>query len=249
MKDNELLFLGSGAADWTYNARLYKLYFRRNCALLLNGNLLIDCGPHIYDFADKNGMTHLYDNVTHVLISHGHPDHFNIENIEKLPRNITVGCEDSIYLKIRHLPLSHIDLPLHTAVKFGDYTVTSVLANHGSTYNFIIETGDGKKIFYGLDSGPFISSTWEELKKHKFDIMILDCTEGKMPNTEGFGHNSVDMVEKQIREIKENGMLTENGIIVASHFSRKSMPGPKKTEKIVREIGAVAAYDGMKINF
>ena len=56
----ELLFLGTGAADWNISKRVEGEFFRRFSSALVDGALLIDPGPHIFDFAEKNGTPELF---------------------------------------------------------------------------------------------------------------------------------------------------------------------------------------------
>ena len=76
---SDLLFLGTGAADW--NIADKKDFFRRNSATLLNNELMLDCGSHIFDFAESTGNVNLYDNVTDILITHNHYDLFSKDSV------------------------------------------------------------------------------------------------------------------------------------------------------------------------
>ncbi len=84
---NKILFLGTGANDWLIEKRMPGTYFRRYTAALVNGELLIDCGPHIYDYVEECGDPHLLDNVKTVVITHRHSDHFSPASLMRLARN------------------------------------------------------------------------------------------------------------------------------------------------------------------
>ena len=90
---SEILFLGTGAADWKIEDK--GAFFRRNSAALINGELMLDCGAHIFDFAESAGNDELYTNVKNIIITHGHADHFCRESVLKLAENqkIRVGCD------------------------------------------------------------------------------------------------------------------------------------------------------------
>ena len=89
---SQLLFLGTGAADWNINDK--GDFFRRNSAALLNGELMLDCGSHIFDFAESTGNPALYDTVTDIIITHDHYDHFCRESVIRIAdrQKIRVGC-------------------------------------------------------------------------------------------------------------------------------------------------------------
>lgn len=76
---SKILFLGTGADDWDIKNR--EGFFRRNSAALLNSNLMIDCGRHIFDFAECEGQKGLYDNVSDIIITHSHGDHFQVASV------------------------------------------------------------------------------------------------------------------------------------------------------------------------
>ena len=51
----KLTFLGTGAADWDINQYDAMPEFRRFSSALVNDDLLIDPGPHIFHFCEQNG--------------------------------------------------------------------------------------------------------------------------------------------------------------------------------------------------
>ena len=80
----ELLFLGTGAADWDIRKADASPDFRRFSSLLADGRLLIDPGPCVYEFEKTFGYDGLYRNVTDVILTHPHGDHFSRETLDKL---------------------------------------------------------------------------------------------------------------------------------------------------------------------
>lgn len=79
---NRLLFLGTGAADWDISCK--GDFFRRNSAVLVNNRLIIDCGAHIFDFAESIGRPDLYQDVSDILITHHHADHCCKDSVHRL---------------------------------------------------------------------------------------------------------------------------------------------------------------------
>lgn len=86
----KIRFMGTGAAD--FSPRLatefrYALDKNARCSssVLIDDTIPIDCGPHVLDAFQIQGIS--LEQVTDLLITHFHDDHFNRENIEKLTIN------------------------------------------------------------------------------------------------------------------------------------------------------------------
>ena len=254
---DEILFLGTGAADWEIENK--GVFFRRNSAALINFELMVDCGGHIFDFAESINEDNLYKNVTDIIITHNHSDHFCKDSVIKLAeaRKIRVGCNKQIRDIIGEHP--NIEFVLFTpfeAKKMGKYEVVPLLANHqmvidgdACAFHYIINTPDRKKIFYGLDGAWLLRPSWEVMKKYKFNLMVFDCTVGDRDDWRLFEHNTVPMLRMIVEGIKIADILEDNGMLVASHLARSLHDSHEQTKKILKEINMITAYDGMKLIF
>jgi phosphoribosyl 1,2-cyclic phosphodiesterase len=82
----KLTFLGTGAADWHYPLQSdgISTSYRRFCSAIIDGSLLIDPGPHIFDYAEKTDQPDLFNRVKYVIVTHSHGDHFNVDSIKRL---------------------------------------------------------------------------------------------------------------------------------------------------------------------
>ena len=89
----------------------------------------------------------------------------------------------------------------------------------------------------------------EEMKKHKFDIMVFDCTVGDSVDWRFFEHNTIPMLRMMVEGIKMTDMLEDNGLLVASHLARTLHDSHEETTQILQEINMLTAYDGMKLKF
>lgn len=256
MKDT-LLFLGTGAADWKMEHKATHADFRRYCAALVNDDLMIDCGPHIFDFAESCGNPDLYQNVQDILITHGHSDHFRAESVLKLAENqkIRLYCDRFTREKVgEHENITFVSLSPYKRRRVGRYLVTPLLANHDEVitrtkkaYHYIIQTPDGREIFYGLDGAWFLRPSWQEMLKHHFDLMVFDCTVGDSDDWRLFEHNTIPMLRKMAAEIKDKGLVKEGGQLVASHMARTLHKSHEDTAAVLKEMDMIAAYDGLKI--
>lgn len=254
----ELVFLGTGAADWSMEHKSAG-FFRRNSAALLNRDLMIDCGPHIFDFAESMHEKALYDTVTDVIITHSHSDHFCRESILTLAdrQKIRVGCDGHMRGLIGNHPnIAFVSFAPFETANVGRYRITPLLANHHvvcsgdeCAFHYIIETETGKTIFYGLDGAWMLRPSWEIMKQHRFDLMVLDCTVGDRSDWRLFEHNTIPMVRMIVEGIRSENMLAENGVIAASHLARTLHENHEKTVQILNETGVLTAYDGRKIVF
>ena len=90
----KLTFLGTGAADWDINQYDAMPKFRRFSSALVNDDLLIDPGPHVFHFAEKNGTPDLLDGVKNIIVTHSHGDHFCPETVAQLceGRDCIIWC-------------------------------------------------------------------------------------------------------------------------------------------------------------
>jgi len=252
-----LLFLGTGAADWRLEHKETYADFRRYSAALVNDDLMIDCGPHIFDFAQSFSQPALYENVTDVLITHSHRDHFCRESVLCLAEGhrLRLACDRDTMKKVgEHPHIEYVLLSPYKRRRMGRYTITPLLANHDvittrtkKAYHYIIKTPGGKEIFYGLDGAWYLRPTWKEMLNHTYDLMIFDCTVGDSDDWRLFEHNTIPMLRKMVKEIKEKNLLRDGGRLVASHMARTLHVSREDTTAILREMDMIAAYDGLRL--
>lgn len=252
---SEMLILGSGAADWTERSK--DGFYRRNAAALVNRELLLDCGSGIWDFT--RSFRGALDGVTDVLVTHGHEDHFQLWSLLELAktRALRIAGDGELRGLIGSLPgVTFIPLTPYVPVEIGRYRVTPVLANHDvvsrgtrRAYHYIIDTPDGKTLLYALDGAWFLCPTWEEMRRHMYDLMVLDCTVGDCDDWRLCEHNTIPMLRLLTRQMRAQKMLRRGGQIVASHFSRDLHGSHEETAHILEAFGVRAAFDGMRIEF
>ena len=260
----KLLFLGTGAADWNIAQKAQYFAergeFRRFSSTLIDDCLLVDPGPHIFDFERDGNYDDLYKNVKTVLITHSHGDHFSPNTVRKLAD--TTGCTffgDAACLSKLSRTLESIDgicfKVIGTTETFTDngYTFISCHSNHSTpepgetTRNYTIIAPDGKKLFYGLDSGPFRCESWDAIRKSAFDAAILECTTGDLLGDDRiFGHSSLPWILYSLHTMYKQGMLKENAKVIIDHMARTLHDPQPLLEQRIRESGSniTVAYDG-----
>lgn len=196
-------FLGTGAADWNIQNRVEGEEFRRFSSVLVDGELLIDPGPHIFDYAEKSGQPDLFAHVKDIIVTHSHGDHFTPATVARLCSGhaCTLWADGTIIRPLMAVlgaeAAREIDFRPVTPcrpIPVGDYLITPLRANHGTdnpgeqTLNYIVER-DGKRFFYGLDSGRIMYDAFCAFRKLRFDAMIFEATIGDVPDDDRiFGH-------------------------------------------------------------
>ncbi|MBQ1233523.1 MAG: hypothetical protein IIX86_08325, partial [Clostridia bacterium] len=145
----KLTFLGTGAADWNIAAYDSMPFFRRNSSALIDGTLLIDPGPHVFHFAEKNGTPDLLDGVKNIIVTHSHGDHFCPETVVRLcrDRDCTLWCSPEC-MKVLGEKLGNDGVfginfrstEIGKTYDIDGYTVTPLRANHFATPGEIART-------------------------------------------------------------------------------------------------------------
>ncbi len=258
----ELLFLGTGAADWSPKHKGGKLYRRVSSALVCD-DLLIDPGPSIYEFAEDCGSPDLYKNVKNVILTHCHSDHFNAKTLIRLTKEsnheLHFWAQPAAYEKLcaaaetdEKLPVFHLMTPGKPET-VGDYEIIPCYANHGDLpegdipLNYIVKK-DGRSFFYGTDSGWLMYETYKKIKKAKPNALIFECTTGYAPGDERiFGHTSAAMIGIMMESIVAQKATADDCKYYATHMARTLHGSHEDSIALLAPFGVTPAYDGLKI--
>jgi phosphoribosyl 1,2-cyclic phosphate phosphodiesterase len=252
----ELVFLGTGAADFNIDERQEGELFRRLTTAQINEDLLIDCSPHVSDYLEKNNAD--ISTVAHILLTHLHSDHYAPQQLQSLfKKEVCLWTEPQTHCQLaRELPhFAKGVLKPFEKTQVGDYEVIAVPANHAVTdktqvpLHYIISK-DNQRLFWGCDGSWLLTDTWLEIKKYQYDVMVLDGTLG---NAEGdyriFEHNNLRMIKEMVATIKALHILKPGGQIIISHLSKYAHKTHDALQKEMEAYGVLVAYDGFKINF
>ncbi len=258
----ELLFLGTGAADWAVEDFVEGTEYRRWSSTLIDGELLIDPGPHIFHFAETTGRHDLFNGIKNVIITHSHGDHFNPQSALKLSRISAPtfygdeACLRKLRAKLTEEELSEISfvaLECFETVELGKYRVTSFPSNHltsdkdEKTRNYMVEA-DGKRLFYGLDGAWMLTAVWNAIRGLRFDAMVLELTIGDLPgNYRTFSHMSIPMLEIMLATFRENGCLDDGSAVYCSHMAKNLHSEHEALKARLSPMGVTPAYDGFSI--
>ncbi len=251
----KLLYIGTGAADWTSRAGARDGVMRRFTCALVDDTLLIDLAPTTpHDLFGGGGAL---SGVTDILYTHSHDDHYDADTLAALAAGhpLHVWVSSDFAPRIPQIP----DVEVHvltpgTSVKIGKYTVTPLRANHRlsahpgeQALHYVIDDGT-RRIFWGADGSWLPTDTWYALRNMRpYDRIVLDGTLGEARGDHRiFEHNSLPMIRLMAETMRAEGCLAPDGRICLTHFSRDSHEPPHMMEKNLTEEGFYAALDDME---
>lgn len=260
MENFELLFLGTGAADWAWHPAEEVRYdtsgaIRRTSSLLLDGKYLIDPAPEAYFFASEVLKLDL-SGLQGIFLTHRHKDHLCYESLKKFieaaDEPVRFYCHETTvpYLELDDdMQKRLIICPVKAGqtVEVGDMKVLILSANHTGyapgevPVHYVFEKGD-KRFLYGLDGGWYTCDTWDILLETKLDMAVVDGTVGGAKTDYRIcSHNTLAMIELLVASMKECSILKEDSRIVLSHLAR-TLHGPNEDYR-----DWTVAQDGMRL--
>lgn len=242
--------------------------YRSRSQVLINDNLLFDFGPDSFYHAMAYDID--LSKIETVLLTHSHMDHFypldlilrgvpyaydrdknkmdlyGNEKCESMYQQMLDTEDDSANLR------DCIDFKLtkaFEAFKAYDYDILPLKAQHDPRENCLLYSltdKDGKRLFYGTDTGDITEETWNHIKFLYFDVVSLDCTMGGTPGCKShMGIEENILIRNKMLEI---GCADENTKFVITHFSHNGCLLHDELEERVKDIGFIVAYDGMVLD-
>ena len=258
---SSILFLGTGAADWNPALASSDPAFRRLTAAKVNDDLMIDCGPCVFEFASTFGYDGLYRGVKDILVTHSHGDHFTPANIARLAEEADGTVTVHGYPTVEKLlpvsdKLKFEPVTLCVPFTFGRYTVQALPANHCTAdpeeqpvHYIVTDNADGKTFFWGCDGAWLYNRCYHVMRKMKFDAMIFDCTVGDLEHDfRMFEHNNIRMVEEMVKSLVGClHVLNDGGQLYVNHMARTLHTDHETLEKRLAPMNIIPARDNMTI--
>ncbi|MBR2024439.1 MAG: hypothetical protein IKA02_01375 [Clostridia bacterium] len=219
----KILFLGTGAADYTGNEK----ELRRNSSALIDGVILIDPNSYVPDAIKEFNVD--VSKIKYVINTHRHCDHYNEETVKYL---VSQGA-------------TFIDTKAGDIIDIGEYRILALRGNHTvPTCHFIIEH-DGKRMFYGLDGGWLMYEEIDAIWRRGVDLAVFDATVGFVEGDYRiFEHTSLNMILEMKKSIN-----TAIKKYVISHMAYTLHTDHATLEKEMKKHGIITAYDGLEIEF
>ena len=234
-----LTLLGTGAADGWPNphcrcascagARAVGT-LRGQTAALLDGTLLLDCGPEAPHAAQRAGLD--LTGLRHVLLTHAHPDHcapaFLLFRawVSDTPLDVLGPPETVEQARMWVAPDSAVRFvavapgETHT---LGAYDVRVLAAAHGTPGSCVLYdvTGPGGRLLYATDTGPLPGATVDGVEGAAFDVVLLEETFGDHV-THGTDHLDLRTFPDQLRRLRAARAVTPDTDVVAVHLSHRN---------------------------
>lgn len=267
--------LGTGSADGWPNAfctcaacqsALQSGRLRGPTSALVDGRLLLDCGPETPRSALRSGEN--LAGVTHLLVTHAHPDHS--APMALLSRRwagrrepLTLIGPESVLAAWRpwagpegaSAQVGFVTVEPGDELDADGYRVRVLEARHQvwqprDALLYDITAADGQRLLYATDTGRLPPSSRDAVAGAAFDVVLIEATFG---DRAGPGHptspphdDHLDLagLSDELRLLRANGAVVRRTDVVAVHLSHHS---PPDLESRLRRLGARVVDDGTEL--
>ena len=268
----EVLLLGTGAADGWPNAwcRCASCRWARSTgtlrgttSALVDGRLLLDCGPDAPRQADRAGVG--LAEVRTLLLTHAHPDHLApaallARSWARPDGRLRVFGPGSAIDACRHWVGPHDDVSLEPlsagdVVEVDGFLVRALPASHdaGTTTDpaddlardavlYDLTAPDGSRLLYATDTGPLPESTVAAVSGAAYDVALVEETFGRRSD-HGTGHLDLITFPRELARLRQVGAIGDATQVVAIHLGHHNPPGDE-LDRVFASWGARAGYDG-----
>lgn len=265
-KQVDLLFLGTGAANWPrryppLQKKLSRGEVRGMSSMLVNGHLLVDCGPTVLDVMKRYDVNPAA--VSDILLTHTHSDHLHPGSIEAIANARDNGLGP---LRFWGDPAALTQVPdsdriekrpvgVERPFSIDTFTVTGLASNHyvedskETCLIYLIETAE-TSLLYATDTGWLPTHTSIYLRKKRLDAVIWDATMGEgTGDPRIFGHNDLTMIRHMNQTLAGQKVLKPDAKSILTHLAKNLHPAHETLEKRLLPEGLIPAYDGMAVVF
>lgn len=263
-REVSLLFAGTGAADHPWK-KIGAPGIRGSACMLLNGHILLDAGVTAFTQLTRYGVK--MDEITDLLVTHTHIDHFDPAAIGEILRHRSPGVPD---LQIRCSPEGAallaekglagrgcrvISLEPEETFQLGEIRVTSLPSNHmikerpAEKTMWYLFRMTGGNLLYALDGAWITTRAAEILRDVVLDWAVWDATVHQAGDWRSFEHNDLEMVRMIRQALLTRGTVTEKTIHILTHFARTLWPDEETAKGIVEASQMQMARDGMELRF
>jgi len=225
---------------------------RGQTAVLVDGALLLDCGPETPRAAERAGVD--LTGLRHVLVTHPHPDHcapallLFRSWIGDGPLDF-VGPADVIEAARMWVPpdssVSFRTVAPGDRLTLGSYDIAVLAAEHDGDAVLYDVSASGSRLLYATDTGPLPTAVLDAVRGAAFDLVFLEETFGDH-TSHGTDHLDLATFPEQVRRLREVGAVIEHTDVVAVHLSHHNPPTPELNRRLAAW-GARAVDDGSRV--
>lgn len=248
---------------------------RLRTSFRIDSKMMIDLGADAAIQAVRYGD---FTQLEHVLITHTHDDHLcahmmmqafwcrdrektlNFYFTDKAYEIVEKWRNNSWILKGK-VPEWEKDgivafhrLEYFTRYEINGIGVTPFEGNHRGNMGensamYLLELPDGRKLFYGLDSGAYTEKTLGKLKEHKIDIFISEASMGTAGRHPAGQHLCVEEVKELAVCLAEQGTIDESSQLFLTHISHRTSHTDmiKAVNDLKFPVKTTVCYDGIKL--
>ena len=240
----DVLFLGTGAADYDW-ARYGRPGVRGSCAALLDGRILLDCGPTVPRAFPRCGADPRA--LREVWFTHSHGDHCNPAAVASL---LAARGPRAAPLRLRGTPplLARLRaaLPARPGGRFETvpfaplapfrargWRVVPLPANHATEdpaetpVHFFVR-GRRRNLLYALDGAWITTAARRALGRTRLDLLVWDATLRASGDGRLFEHNDLGMVRTLAARLAADGVLGPASVQILDHLSREHWRGVRR---------------------
>lgn len=257
------------------DARRHPENQRLRTSFRVDKKMLIDLGADATVQAERYGD---FTELEHVLVTHTHDDHLNGHMMMQAfwgrsrEKTLHFYFTDNAYDIVEKwrsnswilkgkVPEWEKDgiVAFHRLEYFTRYEINGIgvipfEGNHRGNMGensamYLLELPDGRKLFYGLDSGVYPEKTLGMLKDYKIDIFVSEASMGTAGKHPGGQHLCVEEVKQLAEILFAQGTLNESSRLFLAHIShRTSHPDMiKAVNELNFPVKTTVCYDGIRV--
>jgi adenosylcobinamide kinase/adenosylcobinamide-phosphate guanylyltransferase len=228
---------------------------RGQTSALVDGTLLLDCGPETPRAAERAGVD--LTGLRHVLITHRHPDHCSpafllfrswvgdgpLDLVG--PPEVVEACREWV---APDAAVNFVAAHPGDRLELGDYDVRVLPAHHGESGSSVLYdvSAPSGRLLYATDTGPLPDAAVDAVARAAFDVVLMEETFGDFVG-HGTDHLHLATFAEQVRRLRDAGAVTDGTDLVAVHLSHHNPP----TDELNRRLatwGARAVDDGTRVS-
>ena len=223
-------------------------------SVLVDGRLLLDCGPAAPMQAARFGAD--LAGVETVLVTHAHNDHldpsFLMHRSWITDAPLRVVGPDALIARCREWldpAQAAVELVRVTAgdeLQLGAYRVRVLPATHEAFGEAVLyRVSDGaSEILYATDTGPWRADA--DLSGPPLDVVLMEQTFGDRPDLAGPHHHHLGSFVEAVDALRAAGSVDHRTRVVAVHLSHHNPPEPELQARL-GALGIEAYADGVRL--